>query len=102
MSEPSEFSDQGRIRPVSPPLEVPVFNIVVFLSCRKGGVQARVANLPELSCVAASEPLALKQIVTEAKRRLATWDGSGEAIPWIVPMPQLNEGEQERLVPVHL
>lgn len=91
-----------QIRPVSVPMEVPVFNVVVYVSHADGKVTARVANLPGIEFSASSEPMALKQTITHVKQQLAKWHGSGESIPWIEPIPEARDGEQERHVPVHL
>jgi len=90
------------IRPISVPMDVPVFNVLIYVKHEGGKVQARVANLPDLAFSASSEPGVLKQSITEAKSRLAKWHGAGETIPWVDPVPKLEDGEQERHVPVHL
>ena len=90
------------IRPVSAPMEVPVFNIVIYISSNGGKVLARVANLPDIEFTASSEPVALKQTITHVKQQLSKWHTSGEPIPWIDPAAEIQDGEQERLVPVHL
>ncbi len=90
------------IRPISVPLDVPVFNVLIYVKHEDGKVLARVANLHDLEFSASSEPMALKQAITEVKSRLAKWHGAGETIPWIDPAPKPEEGEQERHVPVHL
>lgn len=95
-AEPPEF------RPISAPLNVPVFNLVIHVCQVAEGVQARVVNLPDLRFSASSEPQALKQAIGEAKRRLAQWHAAGEAVPWVKTVPQPGDGEQVRLVPVHL
>lgn len=98
----SNDSDLPRIRPITAPMDVPVFNVVIYVSHRDGKVVARVANLPDIEFSALSEPVALKQTITHVKKQLAEWHGSGAAIPWIDPVPQAGDDEQERLVPVHL
>lgn len=91
-----------RIRPLSGPMDVPVFNVILYVSLQDDKVLARAANLPDLQCSAATEPMALKSAITEAKARLGKWHGAGEDIPWIEPVPPPRDGEQQRLVPVHL
>lgn len=91
-----------KIRPISAPIPVPVFNVIIYVSTVDGKVQARVANLPDLVYTASSEPMALKQAITEVKKQLAHWHANAETIPWIDPVPAVNVGEQQRLVPVHL
>ena len=98
----SDETSKPLIRPISVPIEVPVFNVVIYVSQQDGKVLARVANLPNMEFTASSEPMALKQTITHVKQQLAKWHGAGEVIPWIDPVPAANEGEQERLVPVHL
>ena len=98
------MTDSGKlrqIRPLGPPQDVPVFNLVIYVSTGSDGVTARVANLPELASTARSEPQALKQVITDAKSRLARWHQEGEAIPWVDPT-EPTDGEQQRFVPVHL
>ena len=90
------------IRPISAPMEVPVFSVVIYVSHIDHNVKARVANLPDLLFTASSEPMVLKQAITEVKRRLASWHETGEKIPWIEPIPEPTADEQQRLVPVHL
>ena len=91
-----------KVRPISPPMDVPVFNIVIYVSEADGKVEARVANLPDLCFHASSEPLALKQAITEVKRRLAAWHSAAAPIPWIDPVPPPDPNETQRFVPVHL
>ena len=99
---PEEKNPLPEMTPISSPISVPVFNIVIHVSQQDGKTLAVVANLPDLRFGASSEPLALKQAITEVKRRLGQWHTSGETIPWIDPVPALQAGQQERLVPVHL
>lgn len=101
MSNPDE-KQKPLIRPISVPMAVPVFNVVIYVSQQDGKVIARVANLPNIEFTASSEPMALKQTITHVKQQLAKWHGAKETIPWIDPVPAPSEGEQERLVPVHL
>lgn len=95
--------DEGpRIRPISDPLPVPVFSLVVYVRERDGEVYARVANLPDLAESASSEPLALKCLIQKAKQCLAAWHAADEAIPWLDPPAACDEGETERYIPLHL
>lgn len=91
-----------QIKPISAPIPVPVYNVVIFVKYADGGVEARVANLPDLQFRGSSEPTVLKQVVTQLKQRLAEWHAAGEKIPWIDPIPEPADGEQQRWVPVHL
>ena len=61
------------IRPISAPMYVPVFNIVIYISTTAGKVLARVANLPDIEFAASSEPLALKKTITHVKQQLYKW-----------------------------
>ena len=97
-----EKDSMPKIRPISPPLEVPVFNIVIYVSRIDGKVKARVANLPDLVFTAGSEPVVLKQTISEVKNRLGQWHKDQCKIPWVDPVPPAANGEQERFVPVHL
>ena len=101
MSEDSRGS-LPEVRPISAPMDVPVFNVVIYVSETAGKVTAKVANLPDIAFTASSEPHALKQAITTVKQQLSTWHASGEAIPWVDPLPNLESNEQQRLVPVHL
>lgn len=83
-------------------MDVPVFNVVIYVSHQDGKMLARVANLPDIEFTGSSEPVVLKQTITHVKQQLAKWHGDGETIPWIDPVPPAMDGEQERLVPVHL
>ena len=87
----------------STPLEVPVFNCVVYIATvADGGVRARVANLADLRCEAGSEREALGKIVPAFKKRVAELTESGTPIPWIEPPEPAQAEEQTRLIPVHL
>ena len=97
-------SDDGlpRIRAASAPLNVPVFNIVVYVSHADGVCHARVANLPDISSAASSEPMALKKVITDVKARLQNWCQEEDDIPWIDPVPSPGPDDSQRLIPVHL
>ncbi len=87
----------------SPPVQVPVFSCLVYISPHAGGgVRARVANLPGLECTAGSERAALGKIVPAFKQRLAELMSTGTPIPWIDPPTPAAAGEQTRFIPVHL
>ena len=90
------------IHAVTPPRNVPVFNVVIYVSKSAAGCRARVANLPDLNFSGPSEPAVLKQAVTEVKQCLGKWLAEGRSIPWIEPLPPREADEQERLIPVHL
>ena len=82
---------------------VPVFSCIVYLSSDDcGQVRARVANLPGLQCVAASEHQALATLVPAFKKRLVELMQTDTPIPWIDPPVASEPEEQQRYVPVHL
>lgn len=91
-----------KIRPLSGPMDVPVFNIIIYISRAEGQVRARVANLPDLAFTASSEPMVLKQSITNVKEKLRAWKEADQPIPWLDPASPAVEGEEQRLVPVHL
>lgn len=95
-------SDLPKIRALSPAMEVPVFNLIVYITTTSNGMQARVVNLPDLVFTGTSEPSVLKQLVTEAKSRLATWHSTAQTIPWIDPVPPPSPSDQQRFIPLHL
>lgn len=85
------------------PIDVPVFSCVVYVAKNaSGGVHARVANLAELACDAASEREALSKLVPAFKQRMAELTASNTPIPWIEPPSPKADDEQVRLIPVHL
>ena len=87
----------------SKPIDVPVFNCIVYISRNlDGGVRARVANLPGLECTAASERDALSKIVPAFKQRVGELMRSETPIPWIEPPTPAESDEQTRHIPVHL
>ena len=96
MSEADErprSDERPKIRAISPAMDVPVYNIVIYLAKTDACVRARVANLPDLEFAAATEPEVLKQAITEVKLRLTRWQGQNRSIPWIDPLPEQREGE---------
>jgi hypothetical protein len=85
------------------PADIPVFNCIVYVSPEAGGgVRARVANLPELECTAATEREALGKIVPAFKERVGELMHRETPIPWIEPPSLPEPGEQKRFIPVHL
>lgn len=82
--------------------DVPVFQCVVYLANVDNQVHARVANLNDLTCVAANEREALRSIVGAFKKRLVEHTSNDEPIPWIEPPEKIADGEVQRLIPVHL
>jgi len=85
------------------PTDVPVFSCIVYVSPDAGGgVRARVANLADLGCIAASEREALGKIVAAFKQRVGDLMHSETPIPWIEPPMPAEPGELIRFIPVHL
>ncbi|MBC8355900.1 MAG: hypothetical protein H8E66_28315 [Planctomycetes bacterium] len=85
------------------PIEVPVFSCIVYVSrTPSGGVHVRVANLDGLESDAGSEREALSKIVPAFKRHVAELTANQTPIAWIDPPSPKADGEQERLIPVHL
>ena len=83
-------------------LNVPVFNCVVYVQRTDDGVSARVVNLEGLEFSAANERAALSQVIPAFKQRLSELMQTGDAIPWIEPLPAMQPNEEQRLIPVHL
>jgi hypothetical protein len=103
MPEPKLPGAQLDVSDASTPIEVPVFNCIVYVSeIAEGGVRARVANLADICCDAGSEREALGKIVPTFKQRVAELTASGTLIPWIDPPLPAEPDEQTRFVPVHL
>ena len=97
----------GKSIPISP-LEVPSFLCVIFVRRDgEGQINARVANLlsPDGQPIAfqgSSEREVLGKVIPRFKQIIALLHASGDGIEWIDPVPEPSEGEQKRLVPVHL
>ncbi len=101
--QPAVDKTDLHISPASTPLEVPVFNCVVYVAQGTDGrVRARVANLADLRCDAASEREALAKLVPAFKQRISAWTAESTPIPWIDPPVAAEAGEQSRFIPVHL
>lgn len=85
------------------PAGVPVFSCIVHVSrSAEGGVQARVANLPDIEATAATERQALAKVVGQFKERVGELLRLGQPIPWIDPPLPLGPDQQQRLIAVHL
>ena len=93
--------DLPRVRIVSAPETVPVYNCIVYLQKRGAQVHARVANLQDLECNANSEREALQQIVAEFKRILKECHAENASLPIVDPPPP-EKDVTVRYVPVHL
>lgn len=86
----------------SPPIEVPTFGCVVYVSKVDGGVKARVANLANLECTGGSERDALSKLVPAFKKAVTEFLTEKQDIPWIDPPSPKLDDEQKRFIPVHL
>jgi hypothetical protein len=82
--------------------DVPAFTCIVYVSRADGNVSARVANLDGIQATAASEREVLAKVIPEFKKRVSELHSGGTEIPWIDPPKSPLEGEQKRIVPVHL
>ena len=97
----AEENDLPEVRIVAAPEAVPVFNCRVFVK-HENGCRARVANLAGMEVNAASERDAIQKIVKQFKARMAEYAERKESPPWLQPELTMEDGEQERLIPVHL
>lgn len=86
----------------SAPVNVPVFNCVIYLSHQDGRVSARVANLDGIELVGSDERDALTRIAAAFKERVKVALENKSELCWIDPVPEPNAGEQRRFMPVHL
>lgn len=84
-----------------PLYDVPVFNCVVYLRRADNQVHARVANLAGLECAARDERTAISTLVREFKEVVSQRHREG-TLQLIDPPPEASEGEEIRLIPVHL
>lgn len=93
-----------RVRHVSPPQDVPVYNCLVLVAPRNeaGTIVARAANLAGLCAEGQSERETLQKLVPAFKAALAAFREQGEAIPWLDPPDAPQPGETQRWIAVHL
>ena len=96
------INESLRVSEHSAPVGVPVFTCVIHVLDRAGGVTARVANLPDLNCEAATERDALSQLVTRFKQSIRGMAEEKAEIPWIEPPLAAADEERTRWIPVHL
>lgn len=103
-SKSEQPNAQDRVKIVSAPESIPVFNCSVLIgkSPATGRWMARVANLADIRVETDSERSALQQIVTSFKEVVAKLHAAGEPIPWVKPEASAEPHEQQRLIPVHL
>lgn len=83
---------------------VPVFDCRVILTPGEepGTLSGRVVNLAGLTATGQSERAILQKLVTLFKTAVKGYSDRGEPIPWIETPPQLQPGEMQRWIPVHL
>jgi hypothetical protein len=100
----AEHEQPHRVRHVSPPESVPVFNCLVLVAPRNAAsmIVARAANLAGLSAEAPTEREALQKLVAAFKAMLAEHQASGQQIPWLDPPQAPAPDEQQRWIAVHL
>jgi hypothetical protein len=93
-----------RVRPLSPPQNVPVFNCRVAVSARnsEGIVVARAIELAGIEASGQSEREALQQVVAAFKAIVAHYHATGTTIPWLTTRHEKQPGETERFIAVHL
>ncbi|MGI9471365.1 MAG: hypothetical protein ACR2NZ_07540 [Rubripirellula sp.] len=84
------------------PVDVPAFPCIVYIRSVEGSMVARVANLPGIEIRGGNERDLLSKIVPEFKRQVAEWHQADDPIPWIEPVPDPEDGEVKRFIPVHL
>ena len=96
------MSDRPKLDITNPEAPVPAFTCLVYVSTVAGRVNARVANLDGIQASGSSERDCLGKVVPAFKARVAELLGNGEEIPWIDPPLPIADGEQKRIVPVHL
>jgi hypothetical protein len=96
------MTEKPKLDITNPGDAVPAFTCLVYIRTEDGRVSARVANLAGLQASGASERDVLAKIIPAFKQRVAEVFSVGEEIPWVDPPEPLDEGEQKRIVPVHL
>lgn len=103
-SEPSSNQDAHRVRHVSPPVEVPVYNCLALVTPRnaEGLVTARAANLAGVTAEGKSEREALAGLVAAFKGAVSAHRENGRPIPWAEPPEEPQPGDQQRFIAVHL
>ena len=82
--------------------DVPAFTCLVYVRTVDGQVSARVANLDGIEASAGNEREVLGKVIPAFKKQVAELIHGGQPIPWIDPPRPLDDGEQKRIVPVHL
>lgn len=84
-------------------MPVPVYDCHVILSPpdEAGQITGRVSTLPEVTATGGSERHVLQTIVRDFKAALVRYRNEGHEIPW-QPVQQLQPGETQRWIPVHL
>jgi predicted RNase H-like HicB family nuclease len=92
-----------KVRLIGEPQSVPVFNCRVIVSRDRGGkFVARAAELADLSASGDSQREALQKLVAAFKAQMASYVSANQEIPWTKPGQQVQPGETELFVAVHL
>ena len=92
----------GISEPLVVPGDVPAFPCIIHLTSDGGVYRGRVANLAGIEAVGNSERELLGKIVPLFKQAVAEFHQRGESIPWVKPVPEPENGECKRFIPVHL
>ena len=90
-----------RVKVVSAPESVPVYNCVIYVERTEKGVQGTIANLADTVVTAPTERDVLQKAVTEFKQLIKKHHDDGSDVPVIDPA-EPGQGVIVRYVPVHL
>lgn len=103
-ASPADDSRSPRVRKISPPLDVPVYNCHAYVAPRnaQGEVVARAANLANVTGCGNSEREALQKLIESFKATIVRHVAASESIPWLEPPSPPEAGEKQRLLAVHL
>lgn len=91
-----------KVRLIGEPQSVPVFNCRVIVSRNGSQFVARAAELAALSTSGESQREALQKLVAAFKAQMTSYVSAGQEIPWVKPGQQVQPGETELFVAVHL
>ncbi len=96
------MSEKPKLEITEPRGDVPAFTCLVYVRSDGGKFFARVANLDGIQASGSSQRDVLAKIIAKFKKRVAGLISAGDPIPWIDPPLSPGDGEQKRIVPVHL
>lgn len=103
MGEDASKEPENRIKVVSEPEAIPVYNCSVIISrLDNGQIHGQVANLDGIEVSAVTEREILQQIVTQFKTTIGKYVEAGQEIPWLDPPRAAAPDQVEKLIPVHL